>query len=104
MTTLASICKPQSNNSALANKNFEHIDKLFLENKWSRIDNTKHIVTYSKCGYETEYFRMKLDTDFIYVTIPLKNVPYHYTTKFRDFTEASHYLTSRFYEFTDTHC
>ena len=102
MTLHASICKSLSSTFTLANRQFEPIDTLFLENKWSRIDNMEHIIAYSKYGYETEYFKIKLEHDFIYVTIPLKNVPYHYTTRFKDFTEASNYITIRFKEFTDS--
>lgn len=109
MTLIAeSITKYQSSNqssnqsrnfSLLANSNFEHIDKLFLLNEWSRIDNEVNIVSYSKCGHETEYFQVNLDDNLIYVTIPLKDVPYHYTTKFTDFMEACYYITIRFNEF-----
>jgi hypothetical protein len=102
MTLDASICKSLSSNYALANKHFEPIDTLFLENKWSRLDNNVDLVTYSKYGYETEYFKIKLEHDYICVTIPLKSVPYHYTTRFRDFTEACKYISVRFKEFTDT--
>lgn len=101
MTLHASIINCQSSKIALANKKFENIDTLFLKNKWSRIDNNKEFVAYSKYGYETEYFKIKLENDYIYVTIPLKSVPFHYTTRFRDLTEACEYVTIRFKEFAD---
>lgn len=95
----ASISKIQPNNLLLANPQFTNLDNLFLENNWTKIETTPHLVTYSKYGYETDYFQIKMDNNFIFITVPLKQIPFVYITKFKDFEKASEYMEIRFKEF-----
>lgn len=76
----------------------ENLNNLFLENNWSQIENTTHLVTYSKHGFETDYFRIKMDNNFVFVTVPLKQIPFVYITKFKDLAKATEYMEIRFKE------
>jgi hypothetical protein len=61
--------------------------------------NELYWISYTKIGHETEYFQIKLDSSKIYVSIPIKNSPYQFTTTFNNYFQASEYVEERFKEF-----
>ena len=88
----------------LVNSKFSYIDTLFEQHNLKRIENTEEFVTYNKYGSETEYFKCNIhDNKFIKVTIPLKNWPFHFTTRFADIDEALRFMELRFMEFLLQH-
>ena len=94
-----------TSNSTLCNSDFHSIDAFFAEKGWCRVDNTRTQVAYSKLGHETEYFQVtvKDKPSFVMVTIPLKSIPYHYSTKFTTVDdELLNYIRKRFADFVDT--
>ena len=94
-----------SNSSTLCNPEFYSVDAFFAEKGWSRVDNTPTQVAYSKLGHETEYFQVTIKDrpSFVMVTIPLKSIPYHYSTKFTTIDdELLNYIRKRFADFVDT--
>ena len=94
-----------TSNSTLCNSDFHSIDAFFAEKGWSRVDNTPAQVAYSKLGHVTEYFQVTIKDkpSFVMVTIPLKSIPYHYSTKFTTVDdELLNYIRKRFADFVDT--
>uniref|UniRef100_A0A6C0LMX2 Uncharacterized protein n=1 Tax=viral metagenome TaxID=1070528 RepID=A0A6C0LMX2_9ZZZZ len=84
----------------LVNSKFNYIDDLFKQHNWTRIENTEEFVTYNKEGSETEYFKCNIFNDkIIKVTVPLKNWPFHFTTRFANIDDALCFMESRFAEF-----
>ena len=99
-------CQTSTPNSiTLCNPEFYSVDAFFAEKGWSRVDNTPTQVAYSKLGHETEYFQVTIKDkpSFVMVTIPLKSIPYHYSTKFTTIDdELLNYIRKRFADFVDT--
>ena len=94
-----------SNSSTLCNPELYSVDAFFAEKGWSRVDNTPTQVAYSKLGHDTEYFQVTIKDkpSFVMVTIPLKSIPYHYSTKFTTIDdELLNYIRKRFADFVDT--
>lgn len=88
-----------TNTSELKNKGFLFLDLMFKENGWITIKNEVDWVCFSKPGFETEYFEIKIDSSKIYVSIPLRNSIFQYKTSFKDYFTASEYIEERFNEF-----
>ena len=57
---------------------------------------------YSKPGNETEFFKIALDNNIIYVSVPLKNSNFQYKTKFDNYYSAIKYTESKFNYFIET--
>ena len=85
----------------LVNSKFIYIDNLFKQHNWTRIENTDEFVTYNKVGRETEFFKCDIynNGNIIKVTVPLKKWPFHFTSRFVDFDEATRFMELRFTEF-----
>jgi hypothetical protein len=83
----------------IKNKGFALLDEMFKKNGWHMTKNELYWISYSKFGHETEFFEIKLDSTKIYVSIPIKNSPYQYTTTFTNYFQASEYVEERFKEF-----
>lgn len=88
-------------NTILANERFEHIHNCFLEYGWEQVENTHNVITYSKSGHETDFVRIKVENSFVFVTVPMKKIPYVYITKFKDIVKALHYAECRFKEYVE---
>ena len=86
-------------NTEIKNKGFAILDKMFKENGWHMIKNEMNMITYTKLGYETDLFNIKIDQTNIHVSIPIKNSPYQYITSFKDYFQASEYIEARFIDF-----
>lgn len=78
------------------------LNDLFKANGWQQIEhNNKDLIMYSKPGKETEFFKISLDNNIIYVSVPLKNSIFQYKTKFVDYYSAIKYTESKFNYFID---
>jgi hypothetical protein len=86
-------------NKQLKNKGLLIIDSIFRENKWDLIHNEMNRISYSKFGYETTSFDIKIVLNKIVVSIPIKNSNFQYVTSFKNFYDASEYLEQRFRDF-----
>ena len=88
-----------TNNSEVKNKGFMFLDSMFRENGWVTIKNEIDWICFSKPGFETEYFEIKIDASKIYVSIPMRNSIFQYKTYFKDYFTASEYIEERFKDF-----
>ena len=79
-------------NNEIQNKGFLFLDDLFKENGWQRIRNDLNWIMYTKNGYETDFFEIKINTKSIHVCVPLKNSLYQYKTSFNNYFETSEYI------------
>ncbi len=86
------------------NNELNLLNKLFKSNGWKFEDSDKlsdHII-YSKPGNETEFFKIAVDNNKIYVSVPLKNSTFQYKTKFDNYYSAIKYTESKFNYFIET--
>lgn len=86
------------------NNELKLLNELFKCNGWQQIENNDKLsdhIMYSKQGNETEFFKIALDNNIIYVSVPLKNSEFQYKTKFVDYYSAIKYTESKFYYFID---
>jgi len=95
-----------SENTTIININNElnSLTELFKHNGWNKIKNNDKFadhITYSKEGNETEFFKIEIDNNIIYVSVPLKNSSFQYKTKFVDYYSAIKYTESKFHYFIE---
>ena len=83
-------------NTEIKNKGFLLLDEMFKSNGWHKTKNEINWITYTKAGFETEFFDIKIDETRIHVCVPLKNSIFQYTTSFKDYFTASEYIENRF--------
>jgi hypothetical protein len=86
-------------NSEIKNKGFFTLYSLFKENGWHMTKNEMNWIFFTKKGFETEYFEIKIDISKIYVSIPIKNSIFQYSTSFKDYYSAVEYIEERFTDF-----
>ena len=79
------------------------LNELFKSNGWQfeRSNELADYIMYSKPGNETEFFKIALDNNIIYVSVPLKNSNFQYKTKFDNYYSAIKYTESKFNYFID---
>jgi len=81
---------------------------LFFQNGWtsSGLINSEEGVSYYKEGHETEYFQLKYNElglgpeEPICVSVPLRNSTFQYVLYFKEFEDATKYITKMFCEYT----
>lgn len=83
----------------LKNKGFYFLETLFYQNGWHLIKNELNWICFTKPGFETEYFEIKIETNKIFVSIPIKNSKFQFRTSFKDYYSANDYIETRFNEF-----
>ena len=86
------------------NNELKLLNELFKCNCWQQIENNEKFsdhIMYAKTGNETEFFKIALDNNNIYVSVPLKNSNFQYKTKFVDYYSAIKYTESKFNYFID---
>ena len=88
----------KSNNYPLLNSKFIIFDELFNEYEWKLNENYIDRVVYLKPGKELDTFEIKLDSDCVYVSAPIKNCSFLYRAKFTDFISAFDYVERRLLE------
>ena len=81
------------------NKGFLLLHDFFMNKGCVCIKNELNHVTYTKVGYETDIFDLRVDNSRIYVSIPVKNSSYQYCTTFTDYFHACEYVEERFIDF-----
>jgi hypothetical protein len=86
--------------STIQNKGFLLLDTMFKNNGWKLIKNEMNWICFSKPGFQTEYFEIKIDQSKIFVSIPIKNSLFQYKTSFKDYYSASEYIEERFKDFS----
>ena len=77
----------------------EKLNELFKKHGWHSIKNKKNWVVFTKVEHETEFFEIKVNKNFVEVSIPLKNSVYQYKKKFNNYLEAYEFVEERFKEF-----
>jgi hypothetical protein len=86
------------------NTELKLLTELFKCNGWKTEednDNLSDHIIYSKPGNETEFFKIALDNNIIYVSVPLKNSDFQYKTKFDNYYSAIKYTESKFNYFNN---
>jgi len=83
-------------NSEIKNKGFLILDEMFKSNGWHMTKNEMNWICYTTVGNETEFFDIKIDNSKIYISIPIPNSVFQYTTAFKDYFAASEYVEQRF--------
>jgi hypothetical protein len=85
------------------NSELNLLNELFKSNGWKveHSNNTSDHIMYSKPGNETEFFKIALYNNIIYVSVPLKNSNFQYKTKFDNYYSAIKYTESKFNYFID---
>jgi hypothetical protein len=80
------------------NNELKLLNELFKGNGWKieYSDKLADHIMYSKPGKETEFFKIALDNNIIYVSVPLKNSEFQYKTKFDNYYSAIKYIESKF--------
>jgi hypothetical protein len=77
----------------------ENLNDLFKKHGWHSIKNSEKWIMFTKVEHETEFFEIKLNKNFVEVSIPLKNSVYQYKKKFTNWLEAYEFVEERFKEF-----
>ena len=77
-----------------------------LMNEYDWILNESYIdrVVYVKSGNELDTFDIKINSNIIYVSIPLKNCNFLYNVKFNDLVSAFDYVKKHLIELDSTSC
>jgi hypothetical protein len=83
----------------IKNKGFAILDEMFKQHGWHLQKNEVNWINYTKFGDESSYFDIKVTTDKIIVSVPLKNSIYQFLTTFKSYYEASEYIEQKFYEY-----
>ena len=85
------------------NNELHLLNELFKSNGWKseHSNNLSDYIMYSKPGNETEFFKIALNNNIIYVSVPLKNSTFQYKTKFDNYYSAIKYTESKFNYFID---
>jgi hypothetical protein len=86
-------------NIELKNKGFLILDSIFKKNNWDLVKNEMDWISYSRFGEETTSFDIKIFTNKIVVSVPIKNSIYQYVTSFNSYYEASEYIEQRFNDY-----
>jgi hypothetical protein len=86
----------------LLNSQFTIFDELFNEYEWKLNENHIDRVVYLKPGCELDTFEIKVDSDSIYVSAPIRNCDFLYRAKFSDFISAFDYVERRVLELNST--
>jgi hypothetical protein len=86
-------------NSNIVNKGFIILDELFKNHGWHLVKNENNWISYTKIGDETSFFDLKISSDSIIVSVPVKNSIYQFITTFKSYYEASEYVEQRFYDY-----
>ena len=86
-------------NSEIKNKGFAILDELFKKNGWHLQKNELNWINYTKFGDETSCFDIKISTEKIVVSVPLKNSMYQFVTSFKGYYEASEYVEQKLMDY-----
>jgi hypothetical protein len=85
----------------LVNKAFVSADELFRQHGWKLVINKFEHILYTKPGFETEFFEIKVNQNSIQVSVPIKNSVFQYKTTFNNYFLASEYVEDKFKDLFD---
>ena len=77
------------NNTKLINKGFAILEEK-LEKGWELIKNFNTHIIYKKIGSDYDFIELKVETNKIYVTVPIGN--YQYETYFMNYFLACEFI------------
>jgi len=83
------------------NIGFSILDATFIQHGWHRIKNEMDYICYTKKGFETDIFEIKIAPKTIHVGIPIHNSPFQFNTTFHSYFQASEYMETRFIEYIE---
>jgi len=85
------------------NDEIKLLTNLFKTNGWQidTADKISESIIYSKQGNETEFFKIEVNNNKVYVSVPLKNSTFQYKTKFNNYYSAIKYVENKFYYFIE---
>jgi len=85
------------------NNELKILHNLFKSNGWQidTADKISESIIYSKEGNETEFFKIEVNNNNVYVSVPLKNSTFQYKAKFDNYYSAIKYTESKFYYYID---
>lgn len=83
----------------IKNKGFSLLDKMLKDNGWNLTHNELNYLNYVKPGDETSFINIKILTDKITVSLPIKNSPYQFVTSFKSYYEASEYIEQKILDY-----
>lgn len=86
-------------NSDIKNKGFVILDEMFKTHGWHMINNEYNWIYYTNVDDESSYVDIKIATDKIIVSVPIKNSIYQYVTTFNGYYEASEYVERKFLDY-----
>ena len=86
-------------NTEIKNKGFVLLDQIFKEHGWYMSKNEINYISYAKQGLETDFFDIVIEQKSIRVSVPIKNSPFQYITKFDDYFSASECVEARFFDY-----
>jgi hypothetical protein len=86
-------------NTEIKNKGFVLLDQIFKEHGWYMSKNEINYISYTKQGLETDFFDIVIEQKSVRVSVPIKNSPFQYITKFDDYFSASEYVEARFFDY-----
>jgi len=99
MNTNTNMLSKTTLGSEINNKGFAILDNIFTQYGWHIVKNEMNWISYTKFGYETSYFDIKILPDKIVVSTPIKNSVYQYVTSFKGYFEASEYIEQKFFDY-----
>lgn len=85
--------------SDINNKGFSILHSVFKENGWHLIKNEMNWISYTKYGDETTFFDIKISTDKVIVSVPIKNSRYQFTTCFNNYFDASEFIEQKLIDY-----
>ena len=86
-------------NSEVKNKDFAILDSVFKQNGWHLVKNDINWISYTKFSDETSYFDIKITSDKIVVSVPIKNSSYQYVNSFKNYYECSKYVEQKLIDY-----
>jgi len=86
-------------NSDIKNKGFAILDNTFKQHGWTLTKNEINWINYTKFGDETSCFDIKIASDKIIISVPIKNSIYQFVTTFKSYYEASEFIEQKLYNY-----
>lgn len=84
----------------IKNKGFSILHSTFKEKGWHLIKNEMNWISYTKYGDETSFFDIKISTDKVIVSVPIKNSRYQFVTGFNNYYDASEFIEQKLFDYS----
>jgi len=96
---LHSIRNSMHASASIKNKGFALLDETFRRHGWYLQQNEMNWIRYGVAGDETSYFDIRITSDRITVSVPVKRTMYQYVVTFKEYFDASEYVEQRFFDY-----